>query len=34
MNKSYHIHILWQDADGKFYEPYCVEWGDVTVKCE
>ena len=34
MNKGYHIHILWQDADGKFYEPYCVEWGEVSVKCE
>lgn len=34
MNKSYHIHILWQDTEGNYYEPYCVEWGTLNVECE
>lgn len=28
MSDGYHIHILWQDADGNYYEPYCVEWAE------
>lgn len=25
MSKGYHIHILWVDADGNYYEPYCYQ---------
>lgn len=27
---SNHIHVMWVDAEGNYYEPYCVEWNTTS----